>query len=92
MSVEKALFDKIKEIITEFDPVGIAHITPDDEFDDFSNQIVPLLKNSGDVNELRQHIHNLFLKEFGEGDFDVNKVEHISDKIWSLKQDSHGGN
>jgi hypothetical protein len=85
MNSDKALFKEIKRIIADFDPVGIAHITPDDEFDESSIQIVSLLEGSNDIKTFTQQITNLFRREFGEGDFDPHNVERMSGKIWNLK-------
>jgi hypothetical protein len=71
------LENDILRIITEWDPMGLANIAPNDEYLKEAN----LIKNFIDCNakltveELSEFIKNVFIEYFGEDEFTANEKE-----------------
>jgi Domain of unknown function (DUF1871) len=65
-------FNTIKEVINEWDPIGLLDDgEPDDEYTPEIRDIVQLLTSIKSVDELAVIIHKVFLKWFGEDSTDL---------------------
>jgi hypothetical protein len=75
------LFNMVKKIINECDPIGLLPSAPDDEYEMEIGKIVPLLNKIGSENALTEEISKIFNKAFG-WDFTNEKCLSIAKKIW----------
>ncbi|WP_164745663.1 DUF1871 family protein [Neobacillus mesonae] len=73
----------VKEIIDEWDPIGLLGMgCPDDEYDPEINDIVGLLSNIKSVDELTVGIQKVFIEWFEE-DLTTKKCYPVALKIWN---------
>lgn len=67
------MFDKVKEIIDEWDPIDLlAMHCPADEYDDISLSISEKARTIMNVDDLANYIYDLFEHEFGIPTFEKN--------------------
>ena len=87
----KALFEIISEIFFRNDPVGINFETNTDEYEPEVGTILPRLKECQSVSDVRQIIHQEFVKWF---DSDVagpeTQYEDIAHEVWMVWQKHQG--
>lgn len=69
------LFKSIKQVIDEWDPIGLLNFAPDDEYDDECQQILESYCN--DTDKLGETIFNIFKNNF-EDSFTFNKENCIN--------------
>jgi len=73
----------VKEVIDEWDPIGLLGMgCPDDEYDPEIGDIVRLLSNIKSVDELAGGINKVFIKWFDE-DLTIEKTFPVALKIWN---------
>lgn len=72
--VNDMLFKSIKQVIDEWDPIGLLDFAPDDEYVEECQQIFENYCN--DTNQLGEVIFNIFKKSF-EDSFTKNKEDCI---------------
>lgn len=78
------MFDKVKEIIDEWDPIDLlATHCPTDEYDDISLSITEKARTIMDVDDLANYIYDLFKYEFGIPTFEksLDECRKIAQKI-----------
>ena len=70
------MFDKVKEIIDEWDPIDLlAMHCPSDEYDDISLSITEKVRTIMSVDDLANYIYDLFMYEFGIPTFEKSLDE-----------------
>ena len=82
------MFDKVKEIIDQWDPIDLLSIhCPNDEYDDISFSISQKVETIVDVEELANYIFNLFVQEFDVSTFQktMDDCRIIASKISESK-------
>lgn len=69
------MFEKVKSVIDEWDPVGLlsSHCPPD-EYDDISAELAKIMTRNINVETLGNEIYNIFVRDFG-GTFDKSAEE-----------------
>ena len=78
------MFDKVKKIIDEWDPIDLlAMHCPGDEYDDISLLISQKVRPVMDVENLANYIYDLFVYEFDISTFDktLDECRMIAQKI-----------
>lgn len=75
----------IKQIIDEWDPIGLSAISPTDEYNYEVEQIENYIRNNDNVTSerLAQEINSVFIHAFGEGIYqsDTSQCRIIAQKI-----------
>lgn len=72
----------VKEVIDEWDPIGLLGMgCPDDEYDPEIKDIVLLLSNIESVDKLAVKIQKVFIKWFEE-ELPIEKCNLVALKIW----------
>lgn len=70
------MFDKVKTVIDEWDPIELLSIhCPSDEYDEISMELSQILICNIDIELLGKEIYNLFVQAFGISMFDKNMDE-----------------
>lgn len=65
------MFDKVKKIIDEWDPIDLlAMHCPDDEYNDISFSISEKVQTTVNIENLANYIYDLFEHEFGVPTFE----------------------
>lgn len=61
------MFEKVKSVIDEWDPVGLlsSHCPPD-EYDDISAELAKIMTRNINVETLGNEIYNIFVRDFGD--------------------------
>ena len=57
--------EKIKEIINEWDPIGLMTLVPSDEYKEEASEIFCFYQNCSDVRTLADRIKEIFTDQFG---------------------------
>ena len=84
------MFDKVKMVIDEWDPIELLSIQcPSDEYDEISTELSQILICNVDIELLGKVIYNLFVQAFGISTFDksMDECKIIAQKILNLKID-----
>lgn len=67
------MFDKVKSIIDQWDPVGLLSMhCPPDEYDNLSLHIAGVALRESNIDALGSEIYNIFIKDFGDDTFYKN--------------------
>lgn len=83
----KEISKAIKEILLiHWDPIGIYHSGPDDEYDSYIWPILKLLRNGTNITEMTDFLYNL--EKDTVGSFPENKQQIVlaAEKLVSLKR------
>ena len=81
------LFEKVKEVIIEHDPINLASHAPDDEYDSEVAYICPMVGRASSAEELSEKIYNLFVDQFDKDTAgDKRKYTAIAEKIFALSK------
>jgi hypothetical protein len=76
-------YSSVKEVIDEWDPIGLLGMgCPDDEYDPEIRDIIGLLSNIKSVDDLAVGINKVFIKWFEE-DLTIEKCYPVALKIWN---------
>lgn len=78
------MFNKIKTVIDEWDPIELLSIhCPSDEYDEISMELSQVLICNVDIEFLEKKIYNLFVQAFGTSIFDksMDECKIIAQKI-----------
>ena len=83
------MFDKVKKIVDEWDPIDLLSMhCPDDEYDDISLLITQKALVTMDVENLANYIYVLFVYEFDASTFNktLDEFRMIAEKIIEKKR------
>lgn len=80
----------IKDIINEWDPIGLFPMAPKDEYEDEINQITMMLQDRDlSIEKIEENIEKIFTKSFGEDLFyaftSKHKCREIAEKLYQIK-------
>ncbi len=67
--------DYVKKIINSWDPIGLLFYAPNDEYHSEVEEVSRLLYMTDDSLELAQGIFDIFLRSFGEDNFNRSITE-----------------
>ena len=74
----------VKEVIDDWDPKQLLHLTPEDEYDPEIRLIVDLLPTATSVEKLAVVIHGVFVKMFSVDEvYSINNCYPSALKIWN---------
>jgi hypothetical protein len=80
----RALFDALSKLLFEADPIGINFETNTDEYEPEVGTIIPRLKQSQSVDDVRRIIHEEFCKWFDvETAGPIEAYGGIASKVWA---------
>lgn len=65
----------IKQVIDDWDPIGLHSCAPDDEYIPEIEEIQNLLCRTKNLDELAEGIFAVFMESFGEESFNKSKME-----------------
>ena len=78
--------NNVRNIINEWDPIGLFPYAPKDEYDAEIMAIEEILENNCDITvpNLAEEINNIFIRYFGEDIYTSSSkgCEEVSRKIW----------
>lgn len=84
-SAYKEAFLKVRAIVNEADPMGLAGICPEDEYDPEVGDLLAGMRECGTKEELSQMARTVFEKWFGEiGNPEV--YDELGAGLWEVKQ------
>jgi len=75
------IFNIVKEIVNDWDPVGLLHSAPEDEYEIEITRIVSLLNKVDSVYTLSDGLGKVFTKAF-DCSFPKEECLPIAQKIW----------
>ena len=78
------LFDKVAEILSRHDPIGINFGHNTDEYHPEVRTILPLLKSCNSPQEVLTAVHGEFQRWFDDEAGPVENYREIAEEIWSL--------
>ena len=82
----KMLFEKIREIVNDKDPMNLMGGAPMDEYDNEVTRILVQLKNTSDEKILSNEIYDIFLKSFGNDIGSKEKYLELAHRIFEEKK------
>lgn len=80
------LYDRVEEVINEWDPIELLPLFPKQEYRDEILEILELLNKTHDIDGIANGINNIFINAFGDDVFkkDKNECIKIAKQIVSL--------
>lgn len=70
--------NRIKNVINNWDPIGLLEFSPDDEYSHEINEIEKLVTKAKDSDELAEGIYSVFHESFGDDIFRNSKKDCIT--------------
>ena len=91
MQPDSGLFDKTLAVLTRGDPIGLIRDgAPPDEYSPEARTILPRLANAASLDELREIVHQEFIKWFGvEVAGEKTRYERIAIDLWFILHPTH---
>ena len=81
------LFDKVSDILFEYDPVGLNFETNVGEYEPETRTIIPLINEARDINHLSELVRGVFVQMFEGVDIDRKEgiYAKIAARIWEVR-------